>query len=263
MSDPFHRDWFPSEDEADPVRAAQQAMKPVLPKRFYKDATVEERDGLFLLTLDGRTARTPGRQPLAVPNRALGEAMADEWQRQGDQIDPRSMPVTRIVNSAIDGVGSRRAEVVEDLVRYAGSDLICYRAGEPARLVVAQEAAWNPVLDWVRETYDARFSLAEGVMHVVQPEPAIASIRGQVEGITSPFALAALHVMTTLTGSILIALAHGAGRLDAEEAWNAAHVDEHYQESIWGEDHEAAARRQSREAEFRAASRVFQLTAAE
>ena len=259
MSNPFHRDWFPSEEEPDPVRAAQQAMKPTLPKRFYKQAAIEERDGLFLLTLDGRMAKTPGRQPLAVPNRALGEAMADEWRRQGAEIDPRSMPVTRIVNSAIDGVSTRRAEVVEDLVKYAGSDLICYRAGEPARLVAAQEAAWNPVLDWARDVHGARFNLAEGVMHVSQPDAAMASIRSGIEAIASPFALAALHVMTTLTGSILIAFAHGAGALSVEEAWNAAHVDEHYQESVWGEDHEAASRRQSREAEFRAASRVYQL----
>ncbi|WP_244610375.1 ATP12 family chaperone protein [Microvirga pakistanensis] len=252
-------DWFPSQDEPDPMRAAQAGMKPTLPKRFYKEAGVEERDGLFHLTLDGRVARTPGRNALAVPSSALAEAMAREWSGQGDEVDPSTMPITRIVNSAIDGVAARQSEVVDDLVRYAGSDLILYRVSEPARLVQSQDSAWNPILDWARDSHGARFTLAEGVMHVTQPEEAIAAIRAVIEGIRSPFALAALHVMTTLSGSVLIALAHASGRLDTDQAWTAAHVDEVYQESVWGEDFEAMERRRRREADFRAASDVFRL----
>jgi chaperone required for assembly of F1-ATPase len=253
------RDWFPSAEEPNPMRAAQTGMKPPLPKRFYKEAGVEERNGRYFLILDGRTARTPNRQELAVSSRGLAEALAAEWAAQGAEINPATMPVTRIVNSAIDGVAPRRAEVVDDLVRYAGSDLTYYRAGEPERLARAQDEAWNPVLDWARDTHGARFSLAEGVMHVAQPDEAVAAIRHAVEEIASPFALAALHVMTTLTGSILIALAHASRAIDADEAWAAAHVDEHHQESLWGEDHEAMERRRKREADFRAASEVFRL----
>ncbi len=241
------------------MRAAQAGMKPTLPKRFYKEAGIEERDGLFHLTLDGRTARTPGKQALAVPSRGLAEALAAEWAGQGEEIDPSTMPMTRIVNSAIDGVALRQAEVVDDLVRYAGSDLIYYRVSEPARLVQSQDDAWNPVLDWAREAHGARFTLAEGVMHVTQPDEALTAIRGAVERIDSPFALAALHVMTTLSGSVLIALAHASEQLDAEQAWAAAHVDEIYQESVWGEDYEAMERRRRREADFRAASEVYRL----
>jgi chaperone required for assembly of F1-ATPase len=241
------------------MRAARTGMKPPLPKRFYKEAGVEERNGRYFLILDGRTARTPNRQELAVSSRGLAEALAAEWAAQGAEINPATMPVTRIVNSAIDGVAPRRAEVVDDLVRYAGSDLTYYRAGEPERLARAQDEAWNPILDWARDTHGARFSLAEGVMHVAQPDEAVAAIRHAVEEIASPFALAALHVMTTLTGSILIALAHASGAIDADEAWAAAHVDEHHQESLWGEDHEAMERRRKREADFRAASEVFRL----
>jgi len=244
------------------MRAAQAGMKPALPKRFYKEAGVEERDGRFLLTLDGRTAKTPNKQNLAVPSRALAEALAEEWQSQGGEIDPSTMPMTRIVNSAIDGVAPRQAEVVDDLVRYAGSDLVYYRAAEPERLAHAQDAAWSPVLDWAKDAHGARFVLGEGVMHVAQPEEAIAAIRRAIERNESPFALAALHVMTTLSGSVLIALAHAAQRLDADAAWAAAHVDELYQESVWGEDYEAMERRRRREAEFKAASRIFRLTAA-
>ncbi|MGO4389501.1 ATP12 family chaperone protein [Microvirga sp. 2YAF29] len=243
------------------MRSAQAGMKPTLPKRFYKEAGVEERDGLFHLTLDGRTAKTPTKQVLAVPTRGLAEAMAEEWAGQGDEIDPATMPITRIVNSAIDGVVPRQTEVVDDLARYAGSDLVYYRASEPERLARAQGEAWNPVLDWARDEHGARFSLAEGVMHVTQPEESVAAVRRAVERIESPFALAALHVMTTLSGSVLIALAHAKGPLDVDQAWSAAHVDELFQESVWGEDHEAMERRRKREADFRAASEVYRLTA--
>jgi chaperone required for assembly of F1-ATPase len=244
------------------MRSAQAGMKPTLPKRFYKEAGVEERDGLFHLTLDGRTAKTPSKQALAVPSRGLAEAMAREWAGQEAEIDPATMPITRIVNSAIDGVAPRKAEVVDDLVRYAGSDLVYYRASEPERLAHAQDAAWNPVLNWVRDEHGARFSLAEGVMHVTQPEEAVAAVRSVIERVDSPFALAALHVMTTLSGSVLIALAHARGPLDVDQAWSAAHVDELFQESVWGEDHEAMERRRRREADFRAASEVYRLTTA-
>jgi chaperone required for assembly of F1-ATPase len=245
------------------MRPALAGMKPALPKRFYKLAAVEERDGVFALTLDGRPARTPTRKPLAVSTPALGEALAAEWTAQGGEIDPSTMPITRIVNSTIDGVEPRRDEVIDDLVRYAGSDMLCYRAADPERLALAQEAAWRPVLDWVKDTHGARFTLAEGVMHVEQPAEALAAIRHAIEQVQSPFALAALHVMTTLSGSVLLALAHAQGGIDADAAWAAAHVDEIFQEGLWGEDYEAMERRRRRKADFDAASLVYRLAAKE
>lgn len=244
-----------------PLTAAQRLSRPERLKRFYENAFAEERDGAFVLVLDGRPARTPGRQAIATPTRELGDALAQEWLAQGPEIDPASMPLTRLVNSAIDGVATQRAAVIDDLARYAESDLICYRAGGPERLVDAQAAAWDPILDWAYEALGARFVLAEGVMHVGQPEAAVAAVRRAAEAIASPFALAGVHVMTTLSGSVLIALAHALGRLSSTEAWEAAHVDERYQESVWGEDLEALERRKAREADFLAASRVFRLSA--
>jgi chaperone required for assembly of F1-ATPase len=254
--------WFPEGDEPrNPMKAAQAAMRPPLPKRFYKQAAVEERDGAFELVVDGRPARTPGKNAVVVPARPLGEALAAEWNAQGATVDPATMPLTRIVNSAIDGVAPRREAVAADIAKYAASDLVCYRAGEPERLVAAQAAAWDPILAWAREALGAQFILSEGVVHVAQPEAAIAAVRAHLDEVASPFRLAALHVMTTLTGSVLIALAHAAGRLDADAAWAAAHVDERYQESLWGEDEEAIHRRAAREAEFRAASSLYSLSA--
>jgi chaperone required for assembly of F1-ATPase len=263
MRDDFLRDWFPSGDEParDPVKAAREAVKPVRPKRFYERAEIQEQDGAFVLTLDGRPARTPGRRPLAVPTRALGEALAEEWRAQGGEIGPATMPLTRMVNSTIDGVADDPAAVVNDVAKYAASDLVCYRAGEPDRLVAEQAAAWDPVLAWARDALDARFFLSQGVTFVGQSEAAVTAVRAAVEerAKRSPFGLAALHVMTTLTGSVLIALAQAARRLTAEEAWEAAHVDERFQERVWGEDEQAIARRAARRADFMAASRLYAL----
>ena len=261
QDDPTH-DWFPGPDmePRNPMKAAQQAMRPPLPKRFFEKAAAEERDGVFVLTLDGKLARTPGRNPVVVPTRILGQALSEEWQGQGSEIDPASMPLTRLVNSAIDGVAPNPGAVIDDLIKYVRSDLTFYRAGEPDRLVSDQSAAWDPILAWAYDELGARFILGEGVTFVAQPETAVAAMRTRIAEERSPFRLAALHVMTTLTGSALIALAHGLGRLSAHQAWAAAHVDEHFQEQVWGEDDEAMQRRARRETDFNAASRLYALS---
>ncbi|MDB5591347.1 ATP12 family protein [Enterovirga sp.] len=239
---------------ADPTVSTGKAG---LPKRFFREARAEAGEGGFVLSLDGRPARTPGRAPLLLPTLGLGEAVAAEWNGQGDTIDPATMPLTRLANTAIDGVAREMEAVRADIARYAGSDLVAYRAGEPATLVAAQDAAWEPVLGWAREALGARFVLSQGVMFVQQPDDSLARVRERLEAESSPFRLAALHVMTTLTGSVLIPLMHVAGALEAQAAWEAAHVDERYQESHWGQDAEAALRLERREAEFVAASRLY------
>jgi len=259
MQDDIIRDESAGAEPRDPRKAAQGAMRPAPAKRFFETAASEEGDGVFVLTLDGRPARTPARRPVAVPTRALGDALAAEWQAQETVIDPAAMPVTRLVNSALDGVADGMQEVAEDIVRYAGSDLVVYRAGEPERLAAEQAASWDPILAWADDALGARLTLGEGITFVAQPEAALSALRARVAQETSPFGLAALHVMTTLTGSALIALAHAEGRLTAAEAWAAAHVDERFQERVWGEDEAALQRRTEREADFRAASRVYAL----
>ena len=169
------------------------------------------------------------------------------------------MPLTRLANTAIDGVGEQMAAVADEVRTYLTSDLLAYRAADPAPLVAAQAAAWDPVLDWARDAFGARFILAEGIVFAAQP-PATLAAMGRVvdaivgEGAAAPFRLAALHVMTTLTGSALLALAVMQGRLTPEGAWAAAHVDELFQESQWGSDAEALERRDRRWAEMRAAA---------
>lgn len=243
----------------DPLRAARASTAPPLPKRFYEQAGLAEIEAGHRLVLDGRGANTPGRRPLAVPSRALGEALAAEWAAQTETIDPRTMPLTRLVNTAIDGVAERMPEVAADLAAFAATDLIAYRAASPERLVAEQSAAWDPLVAWAGETLGARLFLAEGVMHVAQPEASVAALRAAVQAVDDPFRLAALHTLTTLTGSLVIGLAVLHGRLTPDEAWAAAHVDESYQASVWGPDAEAEARLAHRRTEFEAAATVAAL----
>lgn len=246
----------------DPVALARRDLQKALPRRFYKEARVEARDGAFVLLLDGRPAKTPAKNPLAVPTRAVGEALAAEWARQAEIIDPADMPLTRIVNSAIDGVARDITATAAEIVKYAGSDLVCYRAGEPDALVAAQSAAWDPYLAFARNKLGARFVCGEGVMFVEQPEPARGALRQAVDrllspGPAAPFRAAALHVMTTLTGSALIALRLAHGEVDASAAWGAAHVDEDFQMELWGPDDEALERKARRWHEMEAAALLW------
>ena len=242
----------------DPMRAAQKNMRPVVLSRFYESASVAPAEGGFALLLDGRSARTPAKNRLAFPTEALAELVAHEWVAQGAAIDPATMPVTRIANSAIDGVAVAMAETRAELAGFAETDLLYYRAGAPEKLVEAEARAFDPVLDWAHETYGVRFILAEGVIHLRQPERSLEAIRSALAAIDEPFALAALHVMTTLTGSILLALAVFRGALSAEEAWRVAHVGEDFQIDVWGEDDEATARRAARWREMAAAAAIAQ-----
>ncbi|GJD34167.1 hypothetical protein FMGBMHLM_1063 [Methylobacterium aerolatum] len=239
------------------MRAARTGAKPALPQRFYKQAGYAPAEGGFRLTLDGRPANTPARSPLVLPSRELAEAVAAEWEAQATAIDPATMPLTRLANTAIDGVAARREAVADDLCAYAGTDLLAYRAAEPDRLVRAQAEAWDPILAWAHEALGARLILSEGVMHVSQPPQAVEALSRAVRAVDDPFRLTALHTLTTLTGSLIIALAVLHGHLPVAAAWEAAHVDETYQFAVWGGDEEAEARLATRRAEFEAAARVL------
>jgi len=229
-----------------------------LPRRFYQSATVGARDGAFALLLDGRSARTPGKRPLAVPAAGLAEAMAAEWAAQTDRIDPSTMPVTRLVNTVIDGVATQAEAVRAEIVKYAGSDLLCYRADFPADLVARQARAWDPVLAWAHTRLGVRFYLAEGVMPVAQRPETADRIAAHIAAL-DPYRLGAVHVLMTLSGSAILALALLDGAISPADAWAAAHIDEDFQIAQWGEDAEAAARRAHRKTEFDAAARLLTL----
>lgn len=237
-------------------RAEALKQKPSLPKRFYEHVSiVDEGNGVALL-LDGKTVRTPGKAQLVLPNAELAEAIAEEWRGQGARIDPQTMPLTKLANSIIDGVKGNEGAVVDDIVKYAGSDLLCYRAEGPRGLVALQTKHWDPVLAFAKQDLGAKMRLSEGVMHVEQPATSLHAIKTRLRDF-DPWSLAALHVMTGLSGSALLALAVALGRLTPEEAWAAAHVDEDWQIGQWGEDEEARERRANRHRDFTAAARTL------
>lgn len=239
----------------DPREASRLSSRTPLRKRFYATAgVVEEPDG-FVVTLDGRPVRTPGRNALAAPARALAEAMASEWDAQRDAIDPLSMPLTRLANSVIDGVAGNVAAVADDMARYFESDLLFYRAGFPDALVARQARHWDPVLRWAADDLGAHFILTEGVMHVKQPEAAVAAVRALLP--QDAWSVGALHVVTTVTGSALLALALQQGVLDEQAAWAAAHVDEDWNRETWGADEEVEQRRAARLKDYAAAATVL------
>ena len=234
-------------------------MKPLI-KRFYKTASVGEVSPLQIL-LDGRAVKTPAKRPLVLPTRAAADAVAAEWAAQAGVINPASMPLTRFANTAIDAVSGALDDVAADIMAYAGRDLLCYRAAAPLDLAALQAASWDPVLKWLHETFHARFAVVKGVMPVEQPGSTLNALASALKDY-SAYQLTALHVMTTLTGSALLAVAHARGFLTADAAWTAAHVDEDYQIGFWGQDDEALERRTRRTAEFKAASRFLDLVSA-
>jgi chaperone required for assembly of F1-ATPase len=240
--------------ENDPVKRAQVHSAPQLPKRFYKDASVGEREGSYHLLLDGRAARTPGKNPLAVTNPAFADGIAAEWNLQKEHINPATMPYTRLANSAIDGVTTALDAVAEEIAAFAKTDLLFYRAGHPEELVALQQQHWDPLLRHYEEQHQIQFRLAEGVMYIDQPSESVEGITQLIADYKQdPLSLAGLQVMTSLAGSVLVALAAASNVISVEAAWQAAHVDEDWNISQWGMDEEAQARRVLRRGEFEVA----------
>lgn len=241
----------------DPMEAARRGARPQLRRKFYRLAQVAEAAGAFAILLDARPVKTPARRTLAAPSRALAQALAAEWNAQTELIDPLSMPLTRLANSIIDGVVDAPEAVVADIEKYLASDLLVYRAGEPEALVARQAQRWDPLLEWAREELGALFVLGEGTNFVAQPAAALLATAAAIP--RDPWRLGAVHAITTLTGSALIALALDAGQLSADAAWAAAHVDEDWNMERWGPDELALERRRYRQAEMQAAAAVLAL----
>jgi chaperone required for assembly of F1-ATPase len=236
----------------DPVEAARRSVRRPIRKRFYETASVGED---LSVRLDRRPIRTPAWRPLQGPNPTLAQAIADEWDAQREVVDPAAMPLTRLANAIIDGVADAPGAVRAEIEKYLGSDLMFYRADGPEGLVARQSEHWDPLLTFARDEFDARFVLAQGVMHTEQPREAIAAASRAIP--VDPWQLGAVSAITTITGSALIALALAHGAIEPDQAWAAAHVDEDWQISKWGEDADALARRTARRAEFDAAVMVL------
>lgn len=208
--------------------------------KFYKAVTVAEEGEGFSVRLDGRPVKTPGWAILALPTSALAGAVADEWQGQGDTLDPATMPLTRLAYATIDHASTHRARLADEILAYGRSDLLCYRAEAPAPLVARQNDAWDPLLDWAAAALGARLMVGTGIAFVEQPKESLAALAAAI-GSRDDFSLVALHGAASITGSVVLALALAEGRLTAAEAFALSRLDEIFQAETWGQDAEAEA----------------------
>ncbi|MHA1566155.1 MAG: ATP12 family chaperone protein [Alphaproteobacteria bacterium] len=229
-------------------------------QRFYKQASVVAVQGGFRVTLDDRPVLTPGRQVVNVPSMALAEAIAQEWAGQGEEVDPESMPLTRIAATALDRAGPQRAAVSQAIIAYAATDLLCYRAESPAELAERQAAVWQPILDWATLQFDAPMMVTAGLLPVAQSPSSLDALAKAVHALDD-FQLAALSTATASSGSLIIGLALAHGHLTAPQAFAASQVDETFQAERWGLDEQAEKTRQGLAADLNAAGHFFTLLA--
>ncbi len=229
-------------------------------KRFWKQVRTEPVGKACRVLLDGCGIRTPAGRPLVLPTPALAGAVAEEWEAQEAVIDPGTMPVTRMANSALDKVAPQHAAVVRMLGEYAETDLLSYRADTPVELVARQAELWDPLLDWASDRFGARLRVTQGVMPVAQSDTAVSALTAPLLEM-SAFRLAAFHDMVVLTGSIVLAHAIAAGRVDAAGAWALSRVDEEWQVAEWGRDSEAEAAAEGKHRDLRDAERFWTLSA--
>jgi chaperone required for assembly of F1-ATPase len=229
-------------------------------KRFYKETAVGAGDGGWQVLLDGKAMRTPAKSVLVVPTESLAQAIAGEWHSvpESSEINTAHLPLTRLAATGLDRVAPRHVEIIADTAKYGASDLLCYRATAPDSLVKTQQETWQPLLDWAAERYGARLTVVDGISFVDQPEEAKARLRDAVAS-HADLALAALYNLTHTSGSLVIALAVSDGRLTAEEAANAALVDELYQVGRWGDDPLAEKHREGVRKDIAAGARFLAL----
>ena len=227
-------------------------------KRFYERVTTASLDDGYAIFLDDRPIKTPKRETLVVPTEALALALAEEWDSQGKTVSIESMRLNKLANTAIDHIGRVRDEVIDDIAKYGETDLLCYRSDYPQELQDIQTSKWQPVLDWVEEATGARLKSTVGVIHLPQEETALSRIRSAVSG-HDDFRLTALHMVTTLTGSVCLALALSNGFLSVDEIWDIATVDDQFQEKRWGTDPEAQESLHRRHRDLMVASRQLDL----
>ncbi|HEV2562742.1 MAG TPA: ATP12 family protein [Rhizomicrobium sp.] len=225
-------------------------------RRFYKDVSVAEESGAFRILLDGKPVKTPSRKVLAAPTRALAEAIAEEWRGQAESVQLADMIFTRLATAGTESVPANRGHIAEQILGFGKSDLLCYRAEAPRELAAHQAAAWDPLLDWAHRKYGARLAVSTGILFVEQPAEALLALEKAVWD-RDDFALAALHAVTSITGSLVLALALAERRLTAGEAFAASRLDETFQAEKWGQDAEAEARAARLAGELAAAGRFL------
>lgn len=229
-------------------------------KRFYKDVTVVKTPQGFRFLLDGKPVQTPARQALLLPSFALAEAIAEEWRAQGEEMRPLAMPLTRLVNTVVDGVRANRDELIPAILRFGENDLLSYRAEGPAELA-RRQTQWNAWLDWAEKRHGVRLGVTSGISPVRQSSEALGALEKAIK-VQDDYALAALHVLSSITGSLILGLAVLEGELAPTDAFALSRLDEAYQAEKWGADGEAEERAARLAAEMNQAARLAALARA-
>jgi chaperone required for assembly of F1-ATPase len=220
-------------------------------RRFYKEVTLAGLAGGWQVMLDARGIKTVGGAPQIVPTQALGEVLAAEWARQGERIDPASLPLRDMADYAIDVVAADAPAVAQGLLAYAETDTLCYRADPDEPLHARQQADWEPLLTAFEAAHGIAFTRVSGVLHRPQPPQTLAALKARLLSL-DPFTLAGVEAMTKLAASLVTALAAlGAAHEDEPLAlWRTVCLEEEWQAELWGRDEEAEERRARREADF-------------
>ena len=211
------------------------------PRRFYKTVSVEAVDGGFAVKLDSRSLRSPRAALMVLPTQALADLVAEEWAGQGEHIEMAVMHATRLANTALDAIPQARDGTAGQIADYAGSDLLCYLAEEPAGLVDRQEEHWGPVLARAEREFEVAFVRAAGIVHRTQPDETLAKVKAMALALDD-FGLAGVAFGTALFGSAVLAFGLARGWMEGLQALELSRLDEIFQEEKWGIDDEAAER---------------------
>lgn len=209
-------------------------------KRFWTSTSVVAVDGGFAVHLDARAVKTPSKKLLILPNAAMAQAIAVEWDAQQGLIRPDTMPMTRYANSALEKVAPQFDAVADHLATYGETDLLCYRATGPQALIDRQNAAWDAWLDWAAQDLNAPLIATAGVMYIAQHPASLTNLRAQINDMTH-FHLSAFHDLVAISGSFILALAMARGRITAAQGFDLSRIDEDWQIEQWGQDDEASA----------------------
>jgi len=226
-------------------------------KRFYKDVSIEANDAGFSILLDARPIKTPAQNQLTVPSEALAGAIAEEWTRQGEEVDVLNMHLTRLVNVALDRTGEQRGSMVDEVVKYCETDLLCFLAETPADLRTRQMTQWRPVREWAGKALDVvLMEVPGGLLAAPQPPASLEAARTYASGLDD-LRLTGLNFGLGLYGSALLAMAVFEGQLSAEEAYEVSILDELFQAEQWGTDDENEARLAANRRQAEALGRLF------
>lgn len=227
-------------------------------KRFYKTAAALPAEGGFAIGVDGRPVKTPLGNPFIVANMALAEICAAEWEAQGEFILPHTMPMTQLVATSLDRIGPERPTILAELVKYARTDLMCYRADYPPDLVELQKQAWQPLLDWAASELGAKLVVTTGVLAVDQPAEALEALEFHLNACDT-WTLTAVQAACAAAGSLVLALALAKGRITTAQLFDLSQLEETFQIEQWGEDEDAAIRRAALRFDMDAAGRLLVL----